>query len=51
MTNQLTAELSPYLLQHVKNPVAWFAWSDEVFSELRLENKPIFLSIGYLPCC
>ncbi|HET9833184.1 MAG TPA: DUF255 domain-containing protein, partial [Vicinamibacterales bacterium] len=45
--NRLAAEHSPYLLQHADNPVDWFPWGDDAFSKARLENKPIFLSIGY----
>ena len=50
MTNRLTDELSPYLLQHAQNPVDWFAWGNEAFSKSRVEEKPIFLSIGYSTC-
>ena len=50
MANRLTDELSPYLLQHAQNPVDWFAWDDEAFSKSRVEEKPIFLSIGYSTC-
>ena len=45
--NQLIDEKSPYLLQHAYNPVQWFPWGDEAFEKARLENKPVFLSIGY----
>jgi uncharacterized protein len=30
--------------------VDWFPWGDEAFAKARLENKPIFLSIGYSTC-
>jgi uncharacterized protein YyaL (SSP411 family) len=49
-TNRLAREKSPYLLQHQHNPVNWFAWGDDAFAKARLENKPIFLSIGYSTC-
>jgi uncharacterized protein YyaL (SSP411 family) len=49
-TNRLAREKSPYLLQHARNPVDWFAWGDEAFARARAENKPIFLSIGYSTC-
>src|SRR5262245_24801859 len=49
-TNRLAREKSPYLLQHARNPVDWFAWNDEAFEKARRENKPIFLSIGYSTC-
>lgn len=45
--NRLINEKSPYLLQHVYNPVNWYPWGDEAFEKARLEDKPVFLSIGY----
>lgn len=48
--NNLQYEKSPYLLQHKNNPVNWYAWSDEAFQKAELEDKPIFLSIGYSTC-
>jgi len=48
--NRLIKEKSPYLLQHAHNPVDWYAWREEAFEKARLENKPIFLSIGYSTC-
>ena len=49
-TNRLVREKSPYLLQHARNPVDWYAWGEEAFEKARRENKPIFLSIGYSTC-
>ena len=49
-TNRLINEKSPYLLQHAHNPVDWHAWNDETFAKAAVENKPIFLSIGYATC-
>jgi uncharacterized protein YyaL (SSP411 family) len=48
--NRLAREKSPYLLQHARNPVDWYAWGDEAFARARAEDKPIFLSIGYSTC-
>lgn len=48
--NRLSLEKSPYLLQHAHNPVDWFPWGQEAFEKARLENKPLFLSIGYSTC-
>jgi uncharacterized protein YyaL (SSP411 family) len=48
--NRLAGERSPYLLQHAHNPVEWYPWSDEAFEKSRVEEKPIFLSIGYSTC-
>jgi uncharacterized protein len=50
MPNRLASEKSPYLLQHADNPVDWYPWGDEAFGRARLEDKPIFLSIGYSTC-
>lgn len=49
-SNRLINEKSPYLLQHAHNPVDWYPWGDEAFEKAKLENKPIFLSIGYSTC-
>lgn len=48
--NHLMNEKSPYLLQHVHNPVDWYPWSENAFLKAKNENKPIFLSIGYSTC-
>ncbi len=50
MSNRLTNETSPYLLQHKDNPVDWYPWTDEAFERAAKEDKPIFLSIGYSAC-
>ncbi len=48
--NKLSATTSPYLLQHAHNPVDWHPWGKEALEIARVENKPIFLSIGYAAC-
>jgi len=48
--NLLSAETSPYLLQHADNPVDWHPWCPEALAKARKENKPILLSIGYSAC-
>ncbi len=48
--NHLICEKSPYLLQHAFHPVDWHPWGEEAFALARLEDKPIFLSIGYSTC-
>ncbi|HJQ99558.1 MAG TPA: thioredoxin domain-containing protein [Candidatus Polarisedimenticolaceae bacterium] len=48
--NHLQGQTSPYLLQHVGNPVDWYPWGEEALSRARSEGKPIFLSIGYAAC-
>lgn len=50
MVNRLGSEKSPYLLQHRDNPVEWYAWGEEAFREAVLQDKPVFLSIGYSTC-
>ena len=50
MSNRLSKERSPYLLQHAENPVDWRPWSAEAFEEARQNDKPVFLSIGYSTC-
>ena len=48
--NHLAGETSPYLLQHLHNPVDWHPWGEPALARARAENKPIFLSIGYSAC-
>ena len=48
--NLLSAETSPYLLQHADNPVDWYPWGPEALARAHRENKPILLSIGYSAC-
>lgn len=33
MSNRLSLEHSPYLLQHAQNPVDWRPWEPEVFED------------------
>ena len=48
--NHLKNETSPYLLQHVHNPVDWYPWGEEALKKAKDEDKPIILSIGYSSC-
>ncbi len=50
LTNRLSAETSPYLLQHAGNPVQWQPWDQQSLALARRENRPILLSIGYSAC-
>ncbi|MHA1600062.1 MAG: thioredoxin domain-containing protein, partial [Alphaproteobacteria bacterium] len=50
LTNRLSEEISPYLLQHQDNPVAWQTWRPETFATAKNQNKPILLSVGYAAC-
>ncbi|MCW8875306.1 MAG: thioredoxin domain-containing protein, partial [Gammaproteobacteria bacterium] len=49
-TNHLRDETSPYLLQHVHNPVDWYPWGPDALTRAKQEDKPILLSIGYSAC-
>ena len=49
-SNHLVGQKSPYLLQHVDNPVDWYPWNEEAFEKSQREQKPILLSIGYSTC-
>ncbi len=48
--NRLSNSKSPYLRQHAHNPVDWYPWGDEALEKARIEDKWIFLSIGYSSC-
>jgi len=48
--NRLATERSPYLRQHMHNPVDWRPWGPEAFSAARTSGKLVFLSIGYAAC-
>lgn len=48
--NNLTREVNSYLLKHSKDPINWHPWGEKAFKKAFKENKPIFLSIGYLSC-
>jgi uncharacterized protein YyaL (SSP411 family) len=50
MTNRLSKETSPYLLQHADNPVDWYPWGEEAFELARQSGKPVLLSVGYSAC-
>ncbi|WP_406285803.1 thioredoxin domain-containing protein [Embleya sp. NBC_00896] len=50
MSNRLAGSTSPYLLQHVDNPVDWWPWGSDAFAEARRRDVPILLSIGYSAC-
>jgi uncharacterized protein len=48
--NHLRGETSPYLLQHLNNPVDWHPWGQEALEKAADEDKPILVSIGYSAC-
>ncbi|KAK9471427.1 uncharacterized protein V1510DRAFT_404242 [Dipodascopsis tothii] len=41
---------SSYLRAHQDNPVYWQEWNERTLERARIENKLIFLSIGYHTC-
>jgi uncharacterized protein YyaL (SSP411 family) len=49
-TNHLIDSNDPYLLSHAHNPVDWYPWGPEALARAKMENKPIFVSIGYSSC-
>ncbi len=48
--NHLKNQTSPYLLQHLHNPVDWHPWGEEALAKASRENKPLLVSIGYSAC-
>ena len=50
MPNRLTEATSPYLLQHKDNPVDWYEWGSDAFTEATRRDVPVLLSIGYSAC-
>lgn len=48
--NHLQGAKSPYLLQHLTNPVDWYPWGPEALAKARTEGKLIFISVGYSSC-
>ena len=41
---------SPYLLQHIDNPVDWHDWSPETLAKAEALKRPLLISIGYAAC-
>ncbi len=50
MSNRLANESSPYLRQHMNNPVDWYPWGPDALNRAREEDRPILLSVGYAAC-
>jgi hypothetical protein len=50
MPNRLASETSPYLRQHMNNPVDWYPWGDEALARARAEDRPLLVSVGYSAC-
>jgi uncharacterized protein len=50
MPNHLGNAVSPYVRSHADNPVDWYGWGEEAFSEAKRRDVPVMLSIGYATC-
>ncbi len=50
LAGDLDNAVSPYLLSHRNDPIAWRQWDDRSLAEAREKGKPIFLSIGFAAC-
>ena len=48
--NRLKDEGSLYLRQHAFNPIDWYPWGKEALDRARVEDRLIFLSVGYASC-
>lgn len=48
--NHLEGQTSPYLIQHLYNPVDWYPWSEAAFEKAKREQKLLLISIGYSSC-
>ena len=48
--NALAHSASPYLRLHAHDPVHWHEWSPELVERAGLENRLIFVSVGYFAC-
>lgn len=48
--NALLGQNSPYLKQHLYNPVEWYPWGEDALQKARSEDKPLLVSVGYSAC-
>ena len=48
--NELQKESSPYLLQHVDNPVHWKTWNPDSVQKAVESDRLMIVSIGYSSC-
>jgi uncharacterized protein YyaL (SSP411 family) len=48
--NNLDKSSSPYLRQHISNPVWWQEWSEEIVRHAASVKKPVLVSVGYATC-
>ena len=50
MAPRLAGSTSTYLAQHADQPVDWWPWSAEAFTEAGRRDVPVLLSVGYASC-
>ena len=50
MNNKDVFLRSPYLEDHKDDPVKWNVWDEKLFEKSRMEDKPLFITIGYSTC-
>jgi uncharacterized protein len=48
--NNLDKSSSPYLLQHLSNPVWWQEWSEDLVRFALSLRRPLLVSVGYATC-
>ncbi len=48
--NNLDNSSSPYLRQHISNPVWWQEWSESIVRHASVIKKPVLVSVGYATC-
>eukprot|EP00903_Cladosiphon_okamuranus_P001066 g1064.t1 len=48
--SHLAGSTSPYLLQHLDNPVDWYPWGQKALDRAKAENRLILVSVGYASC-
>ncbi|KAI9716908.1 MAG: hypothetical protein M1812_005057 [Candelaria pacifica] len=50
LVNRLSESRSPYVREHMDNPVAWQMWGPEAIAMAKKNNRLLFVSIGYAAC-
>ena len=46
--NHLDGQSSPYLLQHLYNPVDWYPWGEEAFEKAKKEENHLQVLVDKL---
>ena len=49
-SDDLAHHPSPYLAMHAQDPVDWYLWGESVLQQARMQDKLIFISVGYFSC-